>query len=485
TTLNALGFVGLPAGYTPFLDGAQKDLSLVGGVDGEFSNGMYYDFSIGYGKSELDYFLNNTITQDLGLDAGLNIPQRDFDVGGYEQEEVNLNADFSMPISDTLNLGFGAEWREETYTTIQGEPSSFLGAGSNGFKGIRDLDAGEFSRDNFAVYVDIEQDVSDALLMQYALRYEDFSDFGSTVNGKLAARYRTSDTLAFRGAVSTGFHAPTPGQVNVTTTITTFDGMTGLQQEEGLVRSTDPLVASVGGTALTEETSVNVSLGFSADLNDTTTLTIDGYLIKVDDRIYRTGDISVDPMTTQTISFFTNALDVEHTGIDVVLTSGFDWPNGDTTTDVTFAFTHTETDVTGQKQINGVNPVNDGLIEDIENNYPENRFVLTANTLFGEKWNYLFRANFYGEHFDERGRIGAAVDPSAKIDSIIYVDMEVGYQATDNFRVMLGASNIFDEFIDTIGPPNSNRLSVGLQYPRRTAANYEGGSWYLRGTYSF
>ena len=487
--LNALGFVGLPAGYTPFLDGDQKDLSLVGGVDGEFSNGMYYDFSVGYGKSELDYFLNNTINQDLGLDASLNIPQRAFDVGGYEQKEVNLNADFSMPISDTLNLGFGAEWREETYTAIEGEPNSFLGAGANGLKGIRPQDAGEFDRDNFALYADLEQDVSDELLVQYAVRYEDFSDFGSTVNGKLAARYRTSDTLAFRGAVSTGFHAPTPGQVNVTTTITTFDGVTGLQVEEGLVRSTDPLVAAVGGAPLTEETSLNVSLGFTTDLNDATTLTVDGYFIAVDDRIYRTGDISVDPMTTQTISFYTNALDVEHTGIDLVLTSGFDWPNGDTTTDVTFAYTHTETDVTGQKQINGVNPVNPGLIEDIENNYPENRFVVTANTHFGDKWNYMFRANFYGEHWDERGLIGGDIgtglNPSAKIDSIIYVDMEVGYQATDNIRFMLGASNIFDEFIDTIGPPNSNRLSVGLQYPRRSASNYEGGSWYLRGTYSF
>ena len=93
------------------------------------------------------------------------------------------------------------------------------------------------------------------------------------------------------------------------------------------------------------------------------------------------------------------------------------------------------------------------------------------------------RANFYGDHYDERGRIGAAVDPSAKVGAIVYFDAELGFQVTDNWRLALGAVNIFDSFIDDIGPPNANRLSVGLQYPRRSAANYEGGAWYLRGTF--
>ena len=114
------------------------------------------------------------------------------------------------------------------------------------------------------------------------------------------------------------------------------------------------------------------------------------------------------------------------------------------------------------------------------------RFYLAhRNTFFGEQWNLVLRANYYGKHFDERGRIGAAVDPSAEIDSTVYFDMEVGFQATDNLRIALGGVNIFDQFIDEIGPPNANRLSVGLQYPRRSAANYEGGSWYLKGIFSW
>ena len=481
--LNALGFTGLPGGYTPFLDGDQTDISFVAGIDGESASGMYHDFSIGYGKNELEYFLNNTLNQDLGLDANLQPLQRDFELGGYEQEEFNLNADFSLPIRDNLNLAFGAEWREETYDVNQGEPNSFAGAGANGFKGITSSDAGSFGRTNRAVYADLEHDVSDDFLVQYALRFEDFSDFGTTTNGKVALRYAISDTFALRGAVSTGFHAPTPGQANVRTTITTFDGATGLQVEEGLVPSTSPLVAAVGGKALEEEESTNFSLGLTTDIGDNTTLTVDYYLIEVDDRIYRTGDIAV-PGGTNTISFYTNALDVEHSGIDVVLTTALDW-SASTSTDVSLAVAFNDIDVVSQSQVAGVNPVNDGLVEDIENNYPDERFVLTGNTRFGDNWNLMLRANYYGDHFDERGRIGAAADPSAEIDATIYVDAELGYQFDDNFRLVFGAVNIFDEFIDDIGPPFSNRLSVGLQYPRRSAANYEGGSWYLRGTYNF
>ena len=101
----------------------------------------------------------------------------------------------------------------------------------------------------------------------------------------------------------------------------------------------------------------------------------------------------------------------------------------------------------------------------------------------------MTRGNFYGSHYDERGIIGA-IDasgngPSLKMGSEIFFDMELGYQMTDNIKLAAGGINIFDGFIEKAGPPNANRLSVGLQYPRRSAANYEGGSWYLRGIYTW
>ena len=488
------GYTGLPGGFTPFLDGDQTDSTFVLGIDGEFDSGMTYDFSYGYGKSELDYFLNNTVNPSLplvGTCPACEIPQMDFDVGGYEQQEVNLNADFSLPLSDSVNLAFGAEAREETYTVVAGEPNASTGAGSSGFTGIKADDAGAFARDNVAVYADVEWDISDAFLLQMAGRYENFSDLGTTTNGKLAARWRLADSFAIRGAVSTGFHAPTPGQTNVQTIITTFDGNTGLQVEEGLLPTTHPLVQQAGGTALTEETSVNYSLGFTTDVGSWLTLTADVYMIEVSDRIYRTGDIAVPALPTdppnapaRTISFYTNALDVEHTGLDIVASSSFE-VGSNSGIDLTLAYAYNKIEVTGQKIINGQQPVSDGAVEDIENNYPEQRFVLTGNWRIGEPFNIMARVNYYGEHYDERGTIGAAVDPSAEISSTVYLDLEAGWQINDNWRAVIGGTNVLDEFIDEIGPPNANRLSVGLQYPRRTVANYEGGSWYLKGIFNW
>jgi iron complex outermembrane receptor protein len=294
-----------------------------------------------------------------------------------------------------------------------------------------------------------------------------------------------TDRVALRSAISTGFHAPTPGQANVRTTITTFDGATGLQVEEGLVPPTSPQALANGGAPLTEETSLNFSVGFVASIGDATELTVDGYLVEVDDRIYRTGDIQT--AAGNTISFYTNTLDVEHQGIDLVLTSFLDWGN-DASTSFTFAYNYNQIEVTGQQQVNGVNPVSDSLVEDIENNYPENRFVATANTLFANDWSFMVRANWWGKHYDERGRInGEPGNVSKEIDPVLYIDVELAWQITDNFQAVLGGSNVFDEYPDEI--PNdgyfANRVSVGLPYPRRTVTNYEGGSWYLRANYSF
>ena len=525
------GWEGLPAGFTPFLDGDQHDVSFVIGVRGEFESGILYDFSYGYGKNELDYFLNNTANPSLGPGDLMTLPQMGFDVGGYAQEENNINADFSLPMSDRVNLAFGFEAREETFNLYAGEPNSYFGSGSSGFRGVESKNAGSHKRDNVAVYTDIEHDITDALLLQYAVRYENFSDFGDTLNGKLAARFRVSDAFALRGAISTGFHAPTPGQSNISTIITQFDGATGLQVEEGLFPVSDPSAQAAGATALTEEKALNMSAGFTADIGDYVTLTADVYKIEVDDRIYRTGNIPVprqpgdDPnLPERALSFYTNAIDVEHEGVDIVATSSLDF-GGNTSLDLSFAYGYNTVEVTDQKEVRGILPVSSSVIEDIENNFPEHRFVLTGNFLIGEAFNVLARINYYGEHYDERGTISGQcgvvgldddgeeewqsgdcgtpegaigpVDKSWNIGATTYIDLEFGWNINDNWRVVLGGSNITDEFVDVI-PSNklagtaspvpdewANREGVGLPYPRRTAANYEGGSWYLRGTYMF
>ncbi len=474
----------LPAGFTPYLDGAQTDISLIGGLKGEFGDEIYYDFSVSYGKNELDYFLNNTLNGQLNPGTS---PQRDFDVGMLAQSEYGVNADFSRALSDNVNLAFGMEYRKETYTVTAGEPNSYVGGGSSGMKGFTPENSGSFGRNNWAAYVDIEHDISDEFMMQYAVRYEDFSDFGSTINGKIAGRYNVSDAVTLRASVSTGFHAPTTGQQNVRASITTFDGITGAQVEEGLLPPTHPVSLANGGAPLTEEKSINFSFGMTAALGEYATLTTDFYRIEVSDHIYRVGDIAYasDPDVPDdldaSVSFFTNSLDVVSQGVDVVLTGNYEW-GSDASTDLSLAYNYNKVEIVDQKLVNGINPVSASTVEDIENNYPKHRFVLTALTHFGDKWSFMARANYYGSHYDERGTIDPLIGSgnTAEIGSIIYIDAELTYDLTDNISLTAGASNLFDSYVDELGAPYDNRMSVGLQYPRRSAANYEGGSWYLR-----
>ena len=486
-TIRTLGIENaLPQGFTPFFDGDHDDKSLVAGLKGVLADGTTFDFSVGAGEDFLDFFLNNTINQDLGLGADGLPRQMDFDVGALKQREVNVNADFTRRLSDSVQLAYGVEWRDEVFSVFAGERSSYRGAGSSGFKGLEPRNAGRFSRSNVAVYGEIEHEISLTTLAQYALRYENFSDFGGTINGKVAMRHDLNDTVTLRGSVNTGFHAPTPGQSNLQKVTTTFDNDTGLQVESGTVRPNHPAAIAAGGEALREETSIDYSVGLWSG-GERVQFTLDGYLIRIDGRIFKTRSLPyTDPDTGigSNVQFFTNALDLEVVGLDAVVTTQFAWGDG-ASTDLSVAFNHNQVEVVSQSRVNGLMPVSAADVEDIEESYPNNRFTVTADTVLGPRWDLLLRLNYYGEHYDERGRIGG-VDggaPTKLLDPTVFIDGELGYDMSENLRFTFGLVNAFDTYIDVIDEPFANRLNVGLPYARRTAANFEGGSWYLRSTF--
>ena len=338
STIRVLGIEDvLVQGFTPFFDGDHSDYSLVAGYKGIFPGGTTYDFSYGYGEDELGFFLNNTINPSIGLGANRRPAQMGFDVGALKQQETNLNAEFTRRLNDRARLAYGAEWGKETFTVIAGERNSYVGAGSSGFKGFEPVNAGEFDRDNVAVYGEIEHEISDSTLAQYALRYENFSDFGGTINGKLAVRAQVSEAVAVRASVNTGFHAPTPGQWNLQKVTTTFDNDTGLQVESGTVPPNHPLALGAGGAPLKDEQSVDYGLGLFFG-SDRVELTADLYLIRIDGRIYKIQNLPVTAPNgiASNVQFFTNALDLDVTGLDVVLTTSFDWGEGDIGTDVSY-----------------------------------------------------------------------------------------------------------------------------------------------------
>ena len=484
-TLRESGFTGLPQGFTPFFDGANDDLSYVLGIKGIGAQSIYYDVSWGYGSNDLDFTLNNTINQSIGLGADGNPLQMDFDVGKLGQRESLLNVDLLKQIDDQTYFAFGAQYHKETFEITAGETNSYQGAGSSGFKGFEPQNAGEFSRDSYAFYSEVEKEFTDAFIGQFALRYEDFSDFGATLDYKVAGRMFVNDDWAIRGSASTGFHAPTPGQANIQKITTTFDNDTGAQIESGTVPPDHPLAIAAGGAPLTEETSTNLSVGFTGDLGQDITVTFDVYRIGIEDRIYKTQRINVvDPDTNigSGIEFFTNALDLQSIGFDLVATTSV---GNERRTDLSIALNWSEIDVTGQNLVNGIQPVTDAIVEDIEESYPSFKLIVTANSIITDRISLMTRMNYYGEHYDERGRIDGVDggDPTKLLDAVVFIDAEIAVDLTDDFEAVLGFSNIFDSYIEEIGAPYANRKSVGLPYARRTAANFEGGSWYLTGTY--
>ncbi len=489
----------LTGGYTPYFEGDQTDFSTVVGVRGEFDNGILYDFSGSYGMNDQDYTLNNTLSPTWGPDS-----PRQFDTGDLRETDTGLNADFSYQISATLNLGFGLEWREENWEVSPGQTESWLPGpyanvgllidpttgenyatppnGSNGRVGFSTDVAGEFSRDNYSVYGDLEWDVSDAFLLQFALRFEDFSDFGTTTNGKIAARYSVNDRFTLRAAASTGFRAPTPGQSNQEIIVTTFDTSSGaaVQVQQGTLPPNDPLLVPLGGKALEPEEATNLSAGFSADITDNFSVTLDWYSIDVEDRIVKTLDIDVSGNPAfvgsgfANVAFYTNGLETETTGIDLVATLDLDHAGGSNTS-FSLALNHNDTEITGVNLVSGVRPVTDGTIFNIENNLPDNRASLSVNH-YRDQWQFTGRINWYDEARDERDFPNADV-----VDAAATVDLEARYNFTEDITLAIGANNAFDKFPNEI----PTRFANGLAYSRRTPFGYDGGMAYIKGIFNF
>jgi len=307
---NCFSFVELfPGGFVPRLGGDVKDYSIVGGLRGTVGERFTYDLSFTRGDSQVDFFIRNTINASLGP----NTPTSFFP-GAYEQKDTNFNADFSyaLPVetfASDLIVAFGFEHRNEEFTITAGDPASYalgplaapsmgfptgqgFSSSSNGFGGFTPASAGTSSQKNYALYGELEADITDAFTLQGAVRYEDFyNSFGGTTNWKVGAKYDLTDNFVVRSTYSTGFHAPTGGQSNVTNITTAFSGTTLVDQ------GTIPLSSAAGQFVadflelstgfrpfLGPEESKNFTAGVAFNLG-AIGFTVDYFRIKVTDRI--------------------------------------------------------------------------------------------------------------------------------------------------------------------------------------------------------
>ena len=472
-----------PAGFTPEFEGFQTDWSSVTGIRGVLGDGYNYDISATFGHNRINYILYNSLNPSWGP-----FSQTKFRPGDLRQQDRNINLDLSKEFTENINVAVGFETRQETYTMFAGEQQAWAAGpwagvskfinpetgenysepsiGANGFSGTNEENAGSFESENWAGYIDLEWDITDNFLVQLAYRHEDYEKFGTTDNYKIATRYTVADWLTLRGAYSTGFRAPTPGQANVVTITTSFDGATLMQVQEGTIRPTDPIAVSLGGKALVPETSQNLSIGLASKINSNLSFTADYYQVNVDDRIIKSRSLAIEnnPDFAE-VAFYTNSLNTETQGFDAVLV----WRNDQT--NVSVAYNYNESKVASQTQVNGENPVSDGTIFNIENNLPKSRASVSLFHDFG-RFTAMVRANYYGGTKDERGTQEDVGDETL-------LDLELTVPITDNVSFVFGGNNILDNYPDMI----ETRVSQGMPFPRRTPIGYHGGMVYFRAIY--
>ncbi len=508
-----------PGGFTPQFGGDLEDIAGAIGYRGTLAwgGGLDFDLSFHAGRNEADFFISNTINASLGPETPTT-----FELGSYIQTETNVNADFSWPfevgLHSPLNVAFGFEWREEQFEATAGQEESYqanilaelididtdgdgiddtsvsqgFGVGANGFNGFSQEEvAGRWDRSNIALYVDLEADITADWALGAALRWEDFSDFGTTTNFKLTSRYKITDVLRLRGSVGSGFRAPTPGQQNVVNVTTAFrtlpDGSTGLSNR-GTIPPTNPVAMEFGGEPLGPEESDTFTIGMAADLGPVL-LTVDYFNIKVTDRITQSANVELDTLSEadrtalvdrvalaadlQEFRFYVNDFDTRTQGLDVVASLPLELTDtGATLLSVVGNYTRTK--------VIDFNPetLDDCRIRQLQDALPRSRFnaTLTHDT---DKLSLLGRINYHGSYFEAHNdSCGLPIDAGAEVT----VDAELTYRFTEQFALSVGAENLFNN--EPHPNPHASSAS-GAKFPESSPFGLNGGYYYARGQYTF
>jgi iron complex outermembrane recepter protein len=332
------------------------DKSAAVGLEGTIGDGWDWDVSNVIGNNDFHYHGYETFNASLNNTPG--DLKTNFDDGGFSFTQNTANIDVSKRfagVAHGLTFSFGGEYRYEHYKLYAGEPDSYGYAapakffpnlsgngqgdsvkapatGSEGYPGYQPSDEGKASRTNFGGYVDFAFDFTSLWLVDVAARFENYSDFGFVNTYKLATRYKLTDNFNLRGSVSTGFRAPSLQQINFSNTNTNV--VNGQLVYVKLVPNYSPIARAAGIPKLTQETSVNGSLGFAWQILPNLTATVDGYWVQMKHRVVITGDFdgsveAIAPYLTQynvsSVNFFANAVNTTNTGVDIVLDYNKRW----------------------------------------------------------------------------------------------------------------------------------------------------------------
>jgi iron complex outermembrane receptor protein len=513
-TPTAANFVPLtPDGFLPFIGTDLEDFAGLIGLRGELA-GWNADFSLGYGHNSFDYTVSNTLNTSFGTAS-----QDTFDAGGLRYGQFVANLDFSreyeVGLASPLSIAAGLEYRDESFGIRPGELQSYATgplfrasvattapdcavqggvynggtgicsfpgraapAGAQGFPGIPAASETDESRHSYAGYVELDANLFPGFTAVLAGRYEHFSDFGDTLNGKLALRYEPVQGFALRGSISNGFRAPSLHQQFFTTTSTNF--INGFPVDISTLAVNSPVARALGSRDLEPEKSINISLGATANPLPGLTFTIDLYQIEIDNRIVLTENLGAAGAGTPAVNaavkalldangfqsvgaarFFVNGLDTRTRGVDAVMSYRLRTENLGTWT-LTAAYNYNRTRI--QRRLNNLGPLATipgivlfGRVEGIRftDGQPRDKIVLSADGDLGD-FGLTLRTTRFGRVIAP-GATAPLADPLSltllgpddiRLGAKWITDTELRYRPLEQLELAIGANNVFDVYPD-------------------------------------
>ena len=523
-----------PNGFLPEINSNIFDASLSGGLRGNVGN-WYADFSHTYGTNSFDFLITNTSNASQG-----NSTPTSFNAGGFRFQQNTTNIDFSRYFDDALgagiNVAFGGEYRVENYEIVAGEEASYRNygvvnlvdtaadgtlfvndqastnifydrpGGSQVFPGFQPANELQQSRSTVAGYADVELNFTENFFLDAAIRFEDYTDFGSTFNWKLAGRLAATDNLAVRAAVSTGFRAPSLPQryFNNTSTIFTLQDGVNVPNEVGTFRNDSRIAQLFGIPSLTNESSFNLSAGVVWNVAENFDITVDAYQIDVDDRVVLTSQFS--PGSSEEIAsilasvnagraqLFTNAIDTRTRGIDII--ADYNTDLGEGSLRATLAANFTETNVTNVDIPETLQADPEAFFDReergrFEDATPQSKVSLLLDYRLNRFVANVFLVRF-GEVYARTQDIETDAEGNPIVDSNnnpVFIDQRftpkvvtnasIGYNFTETVNLTIGASNLFDVYPDE----NRKEFRSGERfvYSRRaTQFGFNGGYYFAR-----
>jgi iron complex outermembrane receptor protein len=500
-----------PNGFLPEINSDVTDISAAAGFRGKLGE-WKFDLSNTFGKNDFDYTISNSVNYTQAVSSSTF--QTKFNAGGngFSQNTINLDLGRKFDVLHGLNVAVGAEQRTDKYTITAGEESSYknydvaagVAAGAQVFSGFFPQNAGSHSRNSVAGYIDLEQDITKAWVLSGALRFENYSDFGNTLNYKFATRYKITDGIALRASASSGFRAPSLQQRYYAKTNTLFVTQNGQQvaQESGTFTNDSKPAEILGIPKLKQETSQSFTVGTTIQINNAFELTVDAYQIDIDDRIVLTNNFNdggnaalkaqLAAANATTANFFSNAVDTRSRGIEAVLSYNTKFAGNQSLRAVlagTFIQNKVKKDASGKPIIHAsdilvqTNQVNTYFNREDMSRFeiasPKNKQSLTINYKAG-KFGVMLRAVRFGEvsYWDptidptkpDSWPVNTLTGQKETLDQTfgakIVTDIALNYDLVKGINLSIGANNLFDVYQDR--HTHSGNFSLGrFVYSRR------------------